>query len=551
LNSRLLQPSLARFRFLLYIAAAVGFTWPLALRIGSHLPLGTEGSATVPLFNLWTLMWNAGRLQDGYAGYWDAPIFYPETGTFALSEPQPLTGLVFAIFAWAVRNPLPAYNLMLLLFLTLNGISAEWLLRKLGVSGGPAFLAGLLALGLPFVGNELGVLQLTAVFPIFFAFGSLWSFSTNPHWRPALGIGVWSAAAFLVSSYYGLFLTVFLLVGSILLIRRSHFRVNVGLQLLAGVLAAGLLLLPVLPEQARLTAAYSRSETTIKNNSAELEEYSHLYRRTVGERWLPWVAEDDGRQRLFPGTVLLALAAAGLIAGRRGGAVRSWLLFALIGVAFAFILSFGLNLSIGEWQPYLLFKNYYPGFGQLRSPFRMALFVQVFLVTLAGVGLNSIWRRGLVGRIVAVCLVSAGLVEVTAWPVRLAAVPETAFDAPWITWLKSRPEEGALLMLPMSQDSSAAAFEPIVIGMLQGLKHGRSLGNGYSGFFPAGYRSLKGRMNHFPGEETIHFLQESGYRFLVIDRKWWTEEKGQALVRWEEVIEAVYEDDEKVIYRIQ
>jgi hypothetical protein len=75
----------------LYAALAIVLTWPLALRLTTHLPIGAESSPTVPLFNLWTLRWNAERLAEGYRGYWDAPIFHPTTGAFAFSEPQPLT----------------------------------------------------------------------------------------------------------------------------------------------------------------------------------------------------------------------------------------------------------------------------------------------------------------------------------------------------------------------------------------------------------------------------------------------------------------------------
>jgi hypothetical protein len=194
-------------------------------------------------------MWNADRLRQGYAGYWDAPIFYPVQGTFALSEPQPLTGLIFSLFDGLGGNPVLAYNLVLLMFLVLNGLAAEWLLRKLGVGPGPAVLGGLLAIGLPFVGNEMGVLQLTAVFPIFLALGFLWHFAQSPGWRPALSVGGWSAAVFWLSGYYGLFLTLFLLLGGLCLARRVHLKGKVVLQLAAGGLLAGLVLLPVLPAQ--------------------------------------------------------------------------------------------------------------------------------------------------------------------------------------------------------------------------------------------------------------------------------------------------------------
>jgi hypothetical protein len=471
-------------------------------------------------------------------------------GTFALSEPQPLTGLIFSLFAWLGHNPILAYNLVLLLFLTLNAISAEFLLRKLGIKPTPSFLGGLLALALPFVSNEWGVLQLTAVFPLFFTLSSLLSFARNPGWRSALGIGIWSAASFLTSSYYGLFLTLFLLLGGVVLLKRHHLQIKVFAQFFAGLVTAVLLLFPVLPEQIRLTSGYSRSETTIQNNSAEPVEYSHLYRRTFGEIGLPWIPEDDGSQRLFPGTILLVLSAIGIVVGVRQQKTRRWAFYALIGTAVAFIVSLGLNLSIGEWQPYRILKDYYPGFAQLRSPFRMAVFVQLFLVTLAGIGLNAIWRHGRFGRFLAIALVAAGLVEVVPWPARLTTVPETAFESAWIDWLKEQPDEGAVLMLPMSQDSSARAFEPTVIGMLQGLEHGRPLGNGYSGYFPTSYRSLKGRMIHFPDNDTVQYLQETGFAYLVIDQAWWSDEMADRLTEWAAEVVPVFEDAEKIIYRL-
>jgi hypothetical protein len=140
--------------------------------------------------------------------------------------------------------------------------------------------------------------------------------------------------------------------------------------------------------------------------------------------------------------------------------------------------------------------------------------------------------------------------EVVPWPARLAAVPEQAFEADWIDWLKDQPGQGAVLMLPMSAGSRAADFEPIVIGMLQGLEHGRPLGNGYSGFFPSSYRSLSGRITHFPDDDTIQYLQTTGYRYLIIDQSWWDAGKQQSLSAWNEVLELVFEDDMKVIVQI-
>lgn len=550
MNTAQSQSKLVILRPLLYLFGALGLTSPLALRLPGHLPLGTESVATVPLFNLWSLLWNTDRLQHGFAAYWDAPIFFPEPGTFALSEPQPLTGLIFTTFIWLTRNPILAYNLILLLFLTLNATSADFLLRNLNISPAPAFLSGLLALTLPFITNELGVLQLTAVFPIFFTLAAVATFARKPAWPAALSIGAWTAAAFLLSSYYGLFLTLFLLLAAPCLVQKSHFHPKPLLQLAGGALLSAIILLPILPEQIRLTADYNRSQTTIQNNSAEADEYLHLYRRTLGEQILPWLAEDNGRQRLYPGTILLLLAAIGLVTALRHPATRRWAIFSALGLLLAFTLSLGLNLSLGDWQPYRLLKDHYPGFAQLRSPFRLALFVQIFLLSLAGFGLNVLWNHRNLNRLITAVLITLALLEVVPLPARLYSVPDQTFEAAWIEWLKDQPGQGAVLMLPMSQDSSAAAFEPIVIGMIQGLEHGRPLGNGYSGFFPTSYRSLKGRMVHFPDDETIRYLQTTGISYLIIDRNWWNESKAQDLIPWTDLLETVYQDRSKIIIKI-
>src|SRR5205085_1731885 len=123
-------------------------------------------------FNLWTLEWNVHSLARGYSGYWDAPIFYPTRGTFALSEAQALTGLVFGALTAAVSG-VTAYNLVLLGALVANAFAARRLFAVLSASEVVATAAGLLALGLSFVWKELGVLQLTMLWPVWLSFTEL------------------------------------------------------------------------------------------------------------------------------------------------------------------------------------------------------------------------------------------------------------------------------------------------------------------------------------------------------------------------------------------
>ncbi len=59
------------------------------------------------------------------------------------------------------------------------------------------------------------------------------------------------------------------------------------------------------------------------------------------------------------------------------------------------LLSLGLNMKLGDWQPYELLRMYYPGFQKLRSPFRFTVFAQIFLVLFAGWALSELAKRRL------------------------------------------------------------------------------------------------------------------------------------------------------------
>ncbi|MEO1085852.1 MAG: hypothetical protein AAFY88_16565, partial [Acidobacteriota bacterium] len=119
---------------LLFVLAAVAVTWPLAPKLGGGLPLGTERVATVPLFNLWTLAWNAESASRGFDGYWQAPIFHPAADAFAFSEPQPVLGLLSAALLGLGLSPVAAYGLLLLAALASNALLSTVLLRRLGLS---------------------------------------------------------------------------------------------------------------------------------------------------------------------------------------------------------------------------------------------------------------------------------------------------------------------------------------------------------------------------------------------------------------------------------
>ncbi len=133
----------------LCLLAAIAATWPLQPAIAGALPLGTEHEATVPLFNLWTLWWDADRVPHGFDGLWNAPIFHPLEGTFTFSEPLLLQGVTLSPLWWMGVPPAAIYNLAILLTLVCNGLATRSLARALGAPSGAALLAALAGVTLP------------------------------------------------------------------------------------------------------------------------------------------------------------------------------------------------------------------------------------------------------------------------------------------------------------------------------------------------------------------------------------------------------------------
>lgn len=369
-------------------------TWPLVGSLDSSLPNGTETPATVAYFNLWTMRWNQQQLGDLFRHYWDAPIFHPGPGAFALSEPQPLTGLVFTPISWVTGNPALAYNVVLLAAVTLNGVAAARLARRLGVAAVPALLVGLLAQVLPFVTNELGVLQLVMVFPMLFLAEAVLAWADEPGWGRGLALGAWLSATFLTCGYFGLFTLVVLGPAALVLARGEWLRPRRLAELAAAAALFAVLCGPILLGQQRYTSSYHRSDSLILVNSAAPGAYLSLYENLPGASFTPWLREPTG-ERLYPGTVPVVLGIAGLVLlvqpgpGRRRRVAAG--AFLATGVVLALGLSMGLRLDLGGWHPYELVKAHVPGFADLRSPFRAAVLVHALLLPLAAVALGWLW----------------------------------------------------------------------------------------------------------------------------------------------------------------
>lgn len=497
-------------------------TYPLPLHLFSHIPRGSEEAATVPLFNLWTLRWNIDQLLQGYPRYWDAPIFAPDTGTFAFSEPQPLSALLAAPLWLAFQSPALGYNVVVILFLTLNGWFGYGLLRSWSLPPLPALLAGLLVQSLPFVAQEMGVLQLVALF------GFLWSLfylsrllahlpgslEFPGRWRSALGLAMGWPVMFFTCAYYGLFSLIFLPLAGLFQLRRHHLNLKTaGWLLAAGVLALGLTA-PLLWAQHQRLEVYhfTRSTQTIEANSAKLAYYGGFLDYNILYAQLLGLKAGQG-QRLFPGLGLLILAILGLL---DGGSKRVKL-YCVVAALSALLLSLGLRLDVGGWQPYQWLREYVPGFAQLRSPFRLAALVQLHLALLAGFGLHNLSRWfGAFPNMFPVLVAGVTLLEMLALPLPLQSLPEASPPPAWQIWLNESSSKPKIVLLPFAPGSKVEDFEQTTHWMWANRSFQGSMLNGYSGFFPADHSHVREELLKFPTAAGIKLLQAKGIEYMVI-----------------------------------
>ena len=537
-----------------YLAIAAIFTWPLFPDLALHLPIGSEPSATVPLFNLWTLTWNANRIPEFFVGYWDAPIFYPHELAFGLSDPMPFTGLFFFLTTLATSNPFLSYNLCLLGILVFNGIAASHLCTTAGIERVPGIFAGALAVGLPWVNNELGVLQLTVLFPVFFSLSALLRFLKCSTYRRATNLAFWSAATYLSSTYFGVYLSLFLIVSTACLTTKKHVTITTAKSAGLGAAVYLLLLLPVLTGQFESTTEYSRKNSVIAKSSAVPEHFLKLRSRLSNSDLLPWIDNKNFidtsavPQRLYPGTVLSLLAIIGLIAGLRKRSKRRLVVCFTIVVMLAFALSLGPHFNLLEFSPYNALRKLYPGFSQMRSPFRLAVFMQIGMVLLAGLALNHLWNLYKhAGRILTVGIVTVGLIEVLP-PAQHFSPDLNSIYTPWLVRVRDLPP-GPVAYLPPSPSGSASDFQSIVVAMLQGLEFEKPLLNGYSGYFPSENREFRNKFRH-PKITDIDYLRERKTQYVLLDRNR-ASKATHAMLAQDEIVKLLFETESISVYEFQ
>lgn len=576
-----------------FIALALATTWPVVQHPTSRLPLGTESAKTVPMFNAWTIWWNADRLLHAGRGYWDAPIFYPTRDSFAFSEPQPTTVLVAPVL-WASGSRVLAYNVYLWLSLLLNGLFAERLLRLVGTRRSVALGGGAAMTLLPLVHWQMGVLQLVPVWGILWTWTAFLKIARLPADRPSrrdasvaaepsgseatepsraaaessrsccaaaawwrrhqalrhgVELGVAFAVACLTCVHHGLFLAVLMAGAGVTLgPRLMHLRTWGALGV--GLLVAGLLTAPVVIKlhQVMRAHAFTRPVGTVASLSAMPGDYL----APAANAMVDWGAE-LGRPGwlLSPGLGIISLAVIGLVFGMLERRLRIWTAFLAVTAGLAFALSLGTYLRLGSWQPWLTLAEYGPGLSQVRNVFRFAYFVQMATVLCAAQGVEGLarvlggrnwtwpWRYGGGALLAGLALFAVA----DTWPKApsVTVAPDVEPHREWIELIAERAAPGrGIACLPFAKANHVLDFEITTRWMFLGTYHGVAMVNGYSGFFPDSYFKTRSAIaNEGLSDNVLRQLAADGVAFIVVDRALFPSENVHPPGRREMVLEHV------------
>ncbi len=499
-----------------YLVAAVVLTWPLATRLTSHL--GALEGAGDPYLNLWILgtgmkAWLADPMSVLSGRVFDASIFHPAAGALTFSDHLLLQSLVMAPLYAVTANLVLCYNVLLVASIAASGLAMHALVRGVTGSMPAAFIAGLAWACWPYRSAHTLHLQLQSLYFLPLVLLALYRLAAARRKVDAAWLAAAAALQAVSSVYYGVMTAVMLAVGAMTVAwssgqwRGRRFWSRLALAAVLGAILVAPVVWPYWQSQQR--EGFGRNLFEAAAHAASIQSYTQvppdnlLYGRTglLAPR-APAPGERDRRHvehQMFPGLVLLGLAALGLSRGWKSDGRPVVASAAALAVA-GFVLSLGPE---GVRPLYAWMADYVFGFQAIRAPARFSVVLMAGLCVLAGVGVaQARWRNGVVAAIAALmCLeyVNAPL----AWVAAPAASTATG------RWLAEEGGSGAVLYLPLTLDRDNTPF------MVQSLEHGRPIVNGYSGQRPSFYTSLVDALADPASVDARATLKELNVRFVV------------------------------------
>jgi hypothetical protein len=511
-------------RALPYLAAALAYAlvavWWSAP--SSLAPTETVPDLGDPLHLSYVMAWDAHQLVRHPTALFESNSFHPYPRSLAFADHLTPEALMVAPVFWATGNAVLAFNVGVLLALTLSALAMCALVRAVTGRWDAALLAGLSYAFNSFTLHELPRVHVLNVqwWPLLALF--LVRFARRGHPRDAALAGTALTLQCLSGTYYlaySAMLVPLWIVAAYVGVRRAPTRREVVLLVVALALAAAALLPFVWPYLQQFRDMGFEKELV---DGTDLFAYVDPEAAAL----VPWPRLGVARELPhFVGFVAGAAALAGLWTAWRKTPGRQRALGLLAGAtaAVALLLSLGpvvrVDGAVLGPGPYALLHRLVPPARGMASPERIGVLVTFGVAVLLGLGLAALLPRVSRGlRLAATAALALALpLEHWATPRRAAEVPAGA-DVPAV-YAALRAGTGPLVELPLYPDKAKKLWAS---HLYFSTLHWRPLPIGRTSFYPPVHDFLAWSLRGFPDDTSLTLLDRLGVRTIVVHPRVWT-----------------------------
>lgn len=518
-----------------------------------QLRLVKSGIYSLPdqLFYSWMIERNIDSLlHKPLAEFFNASVFFPYKNTLAFGDHLiGETVLAFPFFI-ATGNPVFSQNILILLSFIISGYGMFLLFRTLIPNTMGAILAGLLFSFSNVRFNQYDHLNMLSTEFLPFIFLYLGKFLEKRNIKLLFIFSIFFLLTILMTVYYLVMVSVaiaaYIFVWMLL---NNHTFASVWKTALMPFIAmaiVGVLVLPVFTPYLQFTKEFSGVKRVLADNilySASLTSYFSTARTTSLSSLSGQHVLSEADTGLFFGYASLFLFFCAWFINPPKW--KKIIVFFTILSGIFYLLSFGPLLKFAPGMvtslplPYYVLYKVVPLFQIMRVPARFALFGQLFLVLVSGVGyikLVSLMGTQYKKYAVSALLVVIALLETWSAPMPLIAVEEKKDFPPVYQWLSIQPSDSTILELPIPSAYSEIQKEPVRHAFMEDLTvadrdaveayrdyfsllHGKRIINGYSAYAPPLYLEMREKTVNFPDDVSLSAIKKSGVTYVIVHVK--------------------------------
>lgn len=496
--------------FFLFLIIVV--SWPLSLHLNTLIVDDVDG-----LLITWILNWNIhsfGLGLNGLLNLFDANIFYPYRNTLAYSDTMLGQSLLIWPFMFIFKQPLLAYNLVLIIGFVLTGMSVFHIVYFLTRSKFfPSITAALIFNMSTLHFNYMAHLQLFTFWPVVYTF------------------------YFLLRKRYLLFLICFVISGLTTALFIYFLAFVISVLFLQGLIdkkrtffwsCGALLILFIFLYPYWLVSKqfnYSRPITDAIHFSLQFPDIL-----TIGSqsRFTTLFKPIHAGTPAYPGLVFVFLLGAFIydrLKHRSIVRLNSYMKLLLVLAVISFILALGpaLHLQshtvhIGPLQafplPYFFLYYLVPGFSGFRTPSRWIIlsFFTLLIAIVYYFSKRITWK---------VTVLALFLLLLEFKPPVFISVPSVKNFPPEQIWLRDNYKNEPIIQFPIYRWDDQPGLEIETLREYYSTIHWHPMYNGYSGFSPKEWENdVRWLQSNFPSNDAINFLTHKKIKLVLVPISW-------------------------------